>query len=350
MSSIYGTALIFFLLALLLGVAMRWDLLSGALAQRGWKLVNLRHAHSHAGYYGVLTLGWWAAALRAGAPLSSRVTKTYALCALLATTGFAFVGYRPVTIVLSTIIASVWLGVGYTHWRRRARPVWLDSAPFGLVFSVLLVPAIAVFAKRDFALSRDLAHVFIASMLLTVFVPAAWQTQGLARRVPLSVYVPLALIASVRIVFAARSTTASALGAIAFSLIVVWTLLTEPLPPRAKLVWMLLPGAIVAGSLVPAVQGYNWRIGGLHLLILGPVMGALFGAGLPAWLRILYSVALLFMVLSIVVPTQIWPQNPVLFTAVGSSLFAGVAAVAAVVAARELRREVSLTHKARAQS
>lgn len=339
----------FFLLTLLLGLAMRWDLLTGALAQRGLKLANLRHAHSHAGYYGVLTLGWWAAARHVGAPLSSRLTKVYILCALLATTGFAFVGYRPATIALSTIIASVWLGVGYTHWRRRARPAWLDSAPYGLVFSVLLVPAIAVFAKRDFAFSRDLAHVFIAAMLLTVFVPAAWQTQGLARRVPLSVYVPLALIASVRIVFTARATPASALGAIVFSLIVVWTLLTEPLPPRVKLVWMLLPGAVIAGSLVPAVQGYHWRIGGLHLLILGPVIGALFGAGLPAWLRLLYSVTLLVMVSSIVVPEQIWPHNPLLLTALGASLFAGVAALAAVMAAGKLQRGETCSHEARDQ-
>lgn len=334
LSSIQGGALFFFLATLLLGLAMRWDFQTGALTQRGWQLANLRHAHSHAGYYGVLTLGWWITALRASAPLNSRMTHVYMLCALFATTGFALVGYRPTTIILSTIIASVWLRVGYSHWQRRALPVWLDSAFWGLVFSVLLIPAIAVFAKRDFAFSRDLAHVFIAAMLLTVFVPAAWQTQGLARRVPLSVYVPLALVASVRIVFAARATPPAALGAIIFALIIVWTLLTSSLPLRAKLVWMLLPGAIVAGSLVPAVQGYQWRIGGLHLLILGPVIGALFGAGLPAWLRVLYSFTLLVMVASIVVPEQIWPHNPLFLTSLSSSLFAGVAVVAAVMAAR----------------
>ena len=49
--------------------------------------------------------------------------------------------------------------------RKRGEPDWLDAAPFGLVLGVVLIPPIAVLAKRDFALSRDLAHALIERWL-----------------------------------------------------------------------------------------------------------------------------------------------------------------------------------------
>lgn len=326
----------FFALALLLGVAMRWDILDGALAQHGFELANLRHAHSHAGYYGVLTLAWWIIELSAGLLLSRRFIAIYAGCALSATIAFAFVGYRPPTIALSTIVAGAWLFVGVRHWRSRGLPAWLDAAPFGLFVSVLLVPVIAVMAKRDFAFSRELAHVFITAVLLNVFVPAAWQAQRLARRVPLVAYVPLALAASVRIVFTTRATPLTAAAAIAFAALVAWVVMTEPLSLRAKLAWSLLPIAVAAGSLMPAVQTYAWRIGGLHLLILGPVLGAFFGARVPRVLRSAYVIALGAMVASIVIPERFSPERPPLATALASSVFA---AIALLVAAFSMRRD-----------
>ena len=66
---------------------------------------------------------------------------------------------------------------------------------------VVLVPMIAVMARRDFALSRDLAHLFVAWLLFTVFAPAAWQASGCQRRRSILVHLVLAAGAAVGLIF-----------------------------------------------------------------------------------------------------------------------------------------------------
>lgn len=325
-------ALAFFVTTLALGLLMRWDLAIGTFESYGLGFANLRHAHSHAGYYGVLTLGWWLVAERGGAAISVRWQWLYVVSAFIATTAFAFLGYQPFTIALSTLIAGLWLFAGATQWRRRSRAAWLDTAPFGLAFSVALVPVIAIMAKRDFTFSRDLAHVFIASVLFTVFVPAAWQASGVARRVSLEVYVPFALGAAARLVLGDQTGVIGAAAAIGFALVVAWVIVTEPLSAAEWLLWLSLPTAVVLGSVVPAFRGYNWRIGGLHFLILGPVMFGLFGTKAGAVLRTTYVTSLLAMVTAIIAPQRFIPDNPALATAIASSVFVLIALYAAAAA------------------
>jgi hypothetical protein len=314
-------ALGFFVLTLLIGVAMRWDFATGQLSSLGLMMPNLRHAHSHAGYYGVLTLGWWVIEGRAGVVLPRRVQLVYVSSALVATFTFAVMGYRPLTIALSTLVASVWVYAGFLHWRRRGPPAWLDVAPLGLIASVAIVPVIAVMAKRDFGFSRELAHVFITIVLLLVFVPAAWQAQGIARRVPVLVVVLLAIGAAVRVVFAERGTPIAGALAVGYAAVALWTVRSRP-------VWAVLPVAIVLASFVGAVQGYSFRIAGLHFLILGPVLAGIFGGDVGQWLRVAYVGSLVLMVASIAVPLS--GERPVLITAIASTLFTVVALVAAV--------------------
>ncbi|HET9957753.1 MAG TPA: hypothetical protein VFQ61_24815 [Polyangiaceae bacterium] len=293
-----GTAS-FYALTVGIGLLLRWDTATAFASSSGANFAFLRHAHSHAGFYGVLTLCWWEVERRQGTRLLRGWVLLHMACALLAALGFAWMGYRAPTIALSTVVAGLWLRVGLQRLsalRGPARPPgssarlgsaaamrvrgeWLDATPFGLIAGVALIPAIAVTAKRDFMLSRDLAHVFVCSVLFTVFVPAAFQALGYARRVALYWYVPLALVGAARVVFGSRGPEVvswlTALLALLFATCVTFVLLTVRRRNRYWYGFWVLPAAIVIGSFVPSENAYSLRIAGIHLLILGPVLTSL---------------------------------------------------------------------------
>lgn len=324
-------ALFFFMVTVLLGLAMRWDLATGVVSQWGLSFPNLRHAHSHAGYYGVLTIGWWLSERRAGVAMHRTVVTVYAGTALVATVAFTFMGYRPFTIVLSTVVASLWVVMGIRRWRRADRRAkeWLDCALPGLIIGVSLIPVVAVTARRDLGLSREIAHVFVTTILLTVFIPAAWQALRRRRRVSLFIFVPLVVMTSVRIVFMDRAPVPFAIAGCLLSVLTTWVIVSEPLDGLVKLGWLILPASLLAGMFSSSAHGDALRIAGLHLLILGPVLTSLYPSDeVGPGLKWAYRSTLLLMVVSIASPATLLPANPPLATAVASSVFAAIALLA----------------------
>ena len=332
-------AVVFFVVTVCLGLLMRVDMATGVLTRAGWSLANLRHAHSHAGYYGVLTLAWWTVERQSGRAVSRQLVLLYAASALLAVVGFAWFGYRSVTIVLSTVVAAGWLWVGMARLRARRGREWLDAAPYGLVLSVLLVPAVAVTAKHDPSLSRDLAHVFVGVVSFTMMVPAAWQHLGMARTLPLTAYVPVAVAAAFAVVFATQASTAALVATVAYAVLVSATVMRASLDWPAQSLWLVHAGSM-AFAAAPFLPGAPARIAGLHFLILGPLLASFFAPLVSPLIRRLYAVALGFMLMSIVVPEHLAPESPARVTAAASTLFVAVALVAAAqVAAARLFRQ-----------
>lgn len=331
-------------LTALFGVALRVDLASGALSAGGLEFANVRHAHSHLGFYGFLTLAWWLVLREREALILPRWLGPIHLAVVaVSTVLFTSSGYVVSTIVLSTVVAASWL---FVAWRSRRAKGWLALAPWGVLAGTLLVPAIAVMARRDFGLSRQLAHVFVALMVLWVFVPMA--LAGL--RVPVVsrwAWLITTAIGSTYLVFAGADPDAwpwplglflSLAGALL--LIALWRAREEVLawPRPLSFVWVSMALGLVVLGLVPPLQIEATRLAALHFTVLGPVtltlwfhLGARHGGG--GALVELYLVALLTMVAAMV----LGPLGALDYAlAMDVAMWAGLALVALTIAALAL--------------
>lgn len=252
-----------------LGALLRWDLAIGLTTGLGIEFPDLRHAHSHVGFYGFLTIAWWLVLRqRTSLALFTRTTWLYAAAVAVTSALFAAMGYAAPTIVLSTLIAAFWV---IAAWRQRKAPGWLAVAPWGVVLGLLLIPVIAVTSRRDFELSRALAHVFVAAMLLLTFVPVALAALRLPR-VPTLAWLATTTVGSTYLVFATAwpwplgwflSLAGVALG------LTLHRRLTGPWWLVAA--WWGLSAGLVLIGLVPPLQTEPMRLVALHYTVLGPI-------------------------------------------------------------------------------
>gem|GEM_PF-825992 len=260
--------LAFFFVTVILGVSLRWDLATTALTRVGFDFAHVRHAHSHAGFYGLLTLAWWLVARR-DVRTTRLFVSAYVASVALATVFFALGGYTPITIVLSTVVAGFWV---VSAWRARHARGWFALVPVGIILGMCLIVPIAVTARRDLLLSRDLAHVFLAIMTLVAFVPAALGSLRVPRISPFA-WVLSTVCGSTYLVFAERlpfplGWFASLTG---LALIIAISRRPEPLPRHLHVVWMALGAGLVVMGLVPPLQTEANRLAALHFTLLGPL-------------------------------------------------------------------------------
>lgn len=341
-------------LTALFGVGLRLDLASGALSAGGLDFANVRHAHSHLGFYGFLTLAWWSILReREALSLPPWLVPTHLGVVLVATVLFTTSGYVWSTIALSTVVAGSWL---YVAWRSRRVKGWLSLAPWGVLAGTLLVPAIAVMARRDFGLSRQLAHVFVALMVLWVFVPMALSTL----RVPVVsrwAWLVTTAIGSTYLVFSGAGSEAGwpwPLGlflslAGALLLISLWRARTDVLawPRPLAFVWLAMALGLVVLGLLPPLQIEATRLAALHFTVLGPVTLTLWDRLAPEHSRQsplveVYLLALLVMVSAMVLgPLGVLAydlaMDVALWAGVGLVVSAVVAVIVSALSPRRLR-------------
>lgn len=166
------------------GLLLRWRMTG---ASFDWLHgLDLRRAHSHLGFYGVLFPAAWlyASSGRGGGDEpwvpGGRLLTGYFLLALMSGVAFLVQGYGLVAISISTAILGVWLLFAWKNrqYRRLFERDWLASAPLAILFSAALIPIVAVLTRRDPALANQFARTFLTLLLFGVFVPSALRSVG----------------------------------------------------------------------------------------------------------------------------------------------------------------------------
>ncbi|MEW5850302.1 MAG: hypothetical protein AB2A00_16045 [Myxococcota bacterium] len=335
-----GWALAFLAVTVLLGLLLRAEFVTGWLAAHDLQFTHLRHAHSHLGFWGVLTLVWWAVARRENATLVSRAgVAFYLACSAVVGTLFAFLGYRALTGALSGVMAAFWLMTSWRQFRMRLPASWLDATPPAMLMATLLVPVVALTARKDPAFSRSLAHVFIGGLMLTGFLPVAWAALRVPRRQPVWLYLILAESLAAFMAFPEHMNIVGAVMGAGFSVVLVQNLVGARLPMHLRITWLGLPVMVALWVIFPFFRGDPWRVAGIHFMVLGAMLPSFQHAlvpDVPFGIRLAYQVTLWPMLGSIVAPLVLpwsgWPS--VAAVTAGGFVFVVVAAVMVLLARR----------------
>lgn len=315
-----GTSL---LLALALGALLRLAL-AGVPLPFG-RFAELRHAHSHLGYYGVLfPLVWAAAAQRGPRPPGRALLAGYGLAVLAATLGFAAEGYGRPAIIASTVVLGVWLHTAVRALPELARPRswWFPASPSVLV-AALSIPAVALNLSRAPALAAELVRLFLVVLLFGLIVPAALAV----RRAP-APPMPLWLLGTLGagLSLGPWPEVPARLGMAMLGGLVLQAGLRLDAAADLRASWGLLGLGLLllASGLLP--NSHAVAIAGLHFAILGPVLLSLGRPLCPrgprAWCW-LYEALVLLLSLGVLGP-QLLPGPPWPLLAAGAGIGVGL--------------------------
>ncbi len=240
---------------------------------------DVRHLHTHLGYYGALFPLMWLAWSRLGGPAPGPVALgLYAAAVGVSAVGFGTAGYGPVAIAGSTAVLLGWLVSARALWRSRPSG-WLRSVPAGVALGSAMVPWVALSASGGRA--REVARSFLGMLLLAALLPTALAALR-ARPFPAWGWLLVAAAAAL------------SLGAVggphAVALAVVGALLgaaalSARAPLELKLAWLAaaLPLTAAGLGLLPLTR--QVAIAGVHFIVLGPLLGSLWPRRPPAAAR-----------------------------------------------------------------
>ncbi len=259
------------------GVWLRWSTV-------GWVALplpfdNLRHAHSHLGYFGLLFPLSWLAWKAAGASTPrANVLWLYTVFNLVSFLGFVRAGYGAVAIVGSTVVAGVWvwsIGPLLPRMRRSRDP--LAVVPLGVVLSLACVPPIALTLRTHPEMAQGLVSTFLSGLLFLVVLPS---TLAAARISPGPW--PLLLISGGlgALALGVLPGVPTRLGLLAYAGLISAPTLSRRLRPHARIVWLPVAAGLVGLALGLLPNSRSVALGAIHFLILGPVLATL----APHWL------------------------------------------------------------------
>lgn len=321
-----------------LGLALRWEFVTGTLGAAGVNFAFLRHAHSHGGYYGVLLLPWmWAITRQARLPRG--FFAAYAAVAAVAALAFIPFGYNALTITLATAVWVGWAWAGIASLRARsAAGTWLAETPWAVFAVSVLIPIVGATARSRPELSAALVHFFLGALLLAVFVPMALAFA----RAPLLRPRGLLTAAAFAAAGAAAFDTAPGAGVAMAVFGGVLASAAWPLPWPRRVLWFAAAAGFAAAGLDPRFRGADARIAGMHFTILGPVLLSLadgLGLRLRRGVEAAYAASVFAMAGSIVGSPLLFPAQAALVTAWVSSVTVALLVIALATAeAAEYRK------------
>jgi hypothetical protein len=313
-----------------LGLHLR-AVMAGEMAPWG-HVGNLRRAHSHLGYYGILfPLAWWAWS-RAGRPAPGpRTMACYAAATLAGTLGFADAGYSGVAIAASTAVLGVWLASAWGQRSTlrgvlsRSHHSWWAPAIPAVVLSAIAIPAVAATLRRAPMLSADLVQGFLTVLLFGVAAPAALAQAGAPA--PDTRTWTLGTVGVALLLGPAPGMVAGAL-----TMLLAWQLVHVALRMRAaadlRALWAITGLALPPLALGMVAETHAIAIAGLHFVVLGPVMLQLGAPILPVEhgvFRAAWLLGLAPLTLGVLLPAGVAGMGGPTFALVGGATLACVA-------------------------
>jgi hypothetical protein len=263
---------------LILGMGLQWAPVFKASSLGGFTFVNLRYAHAHGGFYGVLLPGllWLVASRQRGVSAGPFGVGIYALLTALSVGLLAQSGYSNLAILASAGILLFGIGLA---WRITASgshsQSWLDVCPPGVLLTAALIPPIVWTAGENEQVSSSLTRLFMTALLLCVCLPAAWSAAGMRRRYSRFYYLALAFGTALFLTYPATATTLGQVFIVVYGLVCLHSVLADPISWLLKGSLLLFCGMLFAAAwLEPGLPG-SMRIAGLHFILLGPVMHGL---------------------------------------------------------------------------
>jgi hypothetical protein len=260
------------LVTLSVGLYLRWAL-TGMIQMRG-EFADLRHAHSHLGYFGLLFPLAWLGWSRVNAPAPGRrLLAVYAAATVVAFLGFLRAGYGPDAIVGCTVVGVIWL-ISAWPLRRQLTDLYnpLGVVPFGVVAGLACIPPIAFFLRRDPALAHRFVATFLAMLLLAVIVPSALAS----RRISAGPWPVLGVAAGLgAVALGVWPDPIARAGLLVFALLIVWGVARSRGPIHLKVGWGTVGLGLACIALGVLTNNRVTAIGAIHFLILAPVLSTL---------------------------------------------------------------------------
>lgn len=165
-------SLAFLLLTLVVGTLLR-AVLAGWGTLGPLSFADVRHAHSHLGYFAVLFPLAWVAMAQAGNPVPGpRLRGVYFGGAAVAFAGFLRGGYTFEAIVGSTLVGGVWLVFAWQNRRALGQlHSFVSNVGPGVLLASGFIPPIAVYTSKDAALAQRLVQTFLFLLLFGALLP-----------------------------------------------------------------------------------------------------------------------------------------------------------------------------------
>jgi hypothetical protein len=273
--------LVFLLATVTLGLSFRWQLAGANIRFLGG--LDLRRAHSHLAFYGVVFPAVWYIGVGEGLFAARRkLLLAYFLAVGVSAVGFLVQSYGPVSIAGSTVVLFVWLVFAADLIRSETNP-FLRLVPIFIFLSAIAIGFVAVLSKRNPLVADQIAHSFLGCLLLGVLAPtclsALRSSQGL--RTPSlatgAAWATAAFISAVSIPGLVDGWAMGA-GSLALGAMIIHGSLSIDRKDRAfrlrRLVfyWALFGAALVLTGVGLLRTTHLFAIAGIHFLVLAPIL------------------------------------------------------------------------------
>lgn len=295
----------FFLLATIgVGLLLRWEM---AGASFPWiQNLDLRRAHSHLGFYGVLFPATWIYwnGRKKWVPHGLSLFA-YMLLVVTSTLAFLWQGYGLISIAASTGILAIWLSFAWKNrpGRRILQADWSATASLAIVGAAVMIPFVAKTTHHDPALANQLAHAFLTLLLFGAFVPAMLEALGI--KAPRAWTWLLATGFSAAYLTELSTHPVFGLGLLFLAASLLRGLFAHGFTRHRGLMtlWALFAASLGSVGLGLFPYSHFEAIAGIHFLVLGPLLMTFATVRLRvrprAWLEFSYQASLLTMVSAI---------------------------------------------------
>lgn len=303
---VYKISVVSFIFSVGIGLVYRAQL-------TGWiapiEQLDLRRVHTHIGFYLVFfpivwlafkvnswTPGWWS-------------LLSYLITSALALLSFLFLGYGLLSKILSGFVLIYWLfyalaNLKLTHSQRG----W--AHPFiGIILATGAVGSIIYFGiQGETLLAKKAVRMFMTCLLWGTFAPLCLEKKGYTEP---NVFI-WTLAVFLTSLFAMNITISkyTFLGPIALALLLCSSLFQNQYSytlTRLRIYWLFTAISLFLFGVALVPNQHNIAIGGIHLIILGPILQSIFNFE-KYKLTWIYDISLLTMISAICIPA-FFPQT-----------------------------------------